>query len=49
MMGGFHLARVWHFAVLCALLLFLIGHLIMVLIHGWNNFVSMLSGMEEKP
>ncbi len=49
LMGGFHLARVWHFAVLCALLLFLIGHLIMVIIHGWNNFVSMLSGWKKNP
>jgi thiosulfate reductase cytochrome b subunit len=40
---------VWHFVALCALLLFLIGHLMMVIIHGWNNFVSMLTGWKKNP
>jgi thiosulfate reductase cytochrome b subunit len=43
-MGGFHLARVWHFLAMCGFLAFIPGHLIMVLLHGWNNFFSMLSG-----
>jgi Ni/Fe-hydrogenase b-type cytochrome subunit len=47
LMGGFHWARVWHFYVLCALLLFVLGHLIMVILHGWSNFTSMLTGWKR--
>jgi Ni/Fe-hydrogenase b-type cytochrome subunit len=49
LMGGFHLARLWHFGVLCALIFFVIGHLVMVLLHGWNNFMSMISGWKRDP
>ena len=49
LMGGFHLARVWHFAVMWAILFFLFGHLVMVVLHGWNNFVSMLTGWKKDP
>jgi Ni/Fe-hydrogenase b-type cytochrome subunit len=49
LMGGFHWARVWHFCVLCALLLFVLGHLIMVILHGWSNFTSMLTGWKRDP
>ncbi len=48
-MGGFHLARVWHFAVMCGLLAFVFGHLVMVILHGWNNFTSMLTGWKKNP
>ena len=48
-MGGFHWARVWHFCVLCAMLLFVLGHLIMVILHGWNNFTSILTGWKRNP
>jgi Ni/Fe-hydrogenase b-type cytochrome subunit len=47
LMGGFHWARLWHFCVLCALLLFVLGHLVMVILHGWNNFMSMLTGWKR--
>jgi Ni/Fe-hydrogenase b-type cytochrome subunit len=47
--GGFHLTRIWHFLVLCGFLSFIPGHLIMVLLHGWNNFFSMLSGWKRNP
>ena len=49
MMGGFHWARVWHFAVMWAILFFLLGHLIMVILHGWSNFASMLTGWKKNP
>ena len=49
LMGGFHYARIWHFAVMAGFLSFIGGHLIMVLLHGWNNFVSMLSGWKKNP
>ena len=48
-MGGFHLARLWHFLVMWAVLFFLLGHLVMVVLHGWNNFVSMLTGWKTDP
>lgn len=48
-MGGFHLARAWHFAVMCGLLGFVFGHLVMVVLHGWNNFTSMLTGWKKNP
>ncbi len=47
--GGFRLARIWHFAVMAAFLLFIVGHLIMVALHGWNNFVSMMTGWKRDP
>lgn len=49
LMGGFHWARLWHFLVMWALVFFVIGHLIMVLLHGWNNFLSMLTGWKNDP
>jgi thiosulfate reductase cytochrome b subunit len=30
-------------------LFFVLGHLIMVVLHGWNNFVSMLTGWKTDP
>jgi Ni/Fe-hydrogenase b-type cytochrome subunit len=48
-MGGFHYARIWHFAVMWAILFFVLGHLVMVILHGWNNFVSMLTGWKKDP
>ena len=47
--GGFHLTRVWHFLAMCGFLSFIPGHLIMVLLHGWNNFYSMLTGWKKNP
>ena len=47
--GGFHLTRVWHFAAMCGFLAFIPGHLIMVVLHGWSNFLSMLSGWKREP
>ena len=49
LMGGFHLARLWHFLVMWAILFFLVGHLVMVVLHGWNNFMSMVSGWKRAP
>jgi Ni/Fe-hydrogenase b-type cytochrome subunit len=47
--GGFHLTRLWHFAAMCGFLAFIPGHLIMVVLHGWANFYSMLSGWKREP
>ena len=47
--GGFHYARIVHFAAMCGFLAFIAGHLIMVVLHGWRNFESMWTGWMEKP
>ncbi|HTY56945.1 MAG TPA: cytochrome b/b6 domain-containing protein [Candidatus Binataceae bacterium] len=49
LMGGYRLARVWHFAVMTAFLMFIVGHLVMVALHGWSNFVSILTGWKRNP
>src|SRR5271154_275106 len=49
LLGGFHLTRIWHFAAMCGFLAFIPGHLIMVLLHGWSNFFSILSGWKREP
>lgn len=49
MMGGFHLIRVWHFLAMCGFLAFIPGHLLMVALHGFNNFFSMISGWKRAP
>ena len=48
-LGGFGLARLWHFVAICAFLAFIPGHLIMVALHGWQNFYSMLTGWKRGP
>jgi Ni,Fe-hydrogenase I cytochrome b subunit len=35
--------------VMWAILGFVLGHLVMVILHGWNNFVSMLTGWKKDP
>jgi Ni/Fe-hydrogenase b-type cytochrome subunit len=49
MMGGFHYARLWHFIIMWAMLAFVFGHLAMVVLHGWSNAVSMLTGWKKDP
>jgi thiosulfate reductase cytochrome b subunit len=48
-MGGFHWARLWHFLIMWAMLAFVFGHLVMVVLYGWNNFVSMFTGWKKDP
>ena len=48
-MGGYHYARIWHFISMCGFVAFIPGHLIMVALHGWNNFYSMLTGWKNNP
>ena len=47
--GGFDLVRLWHFAAMIGFLAFVPGHLVMVALHGWNNFTSMLTGWKRDP
>ena len=49
MLGGFRLARIWHFLAMCGFVAFIPGHLIMVALHGWNNFYSMITGWKGDP
>lgn len=47
--GGFKLVRFWHFTSMCGFLLFIVGHIVMVILHGWNNFLSILVGWKQNP
>ena len=47
--GGYGNARLVHFLAMCGLLSFIPGHLVMVAIHGWDNFASMLTGWKHRP
>lgn len=47
--GGFHYARIIHFAAMCGFLAFIPGHIIMVILHGWHNFLAMLTGWKKNP
>jgi Ni/Fe-hydrogenase b-type cytochrome subunit len=47
--GGYHGARLIHFLAMCGILAFIPGHLIMVALHGWDNFTSMLTGWKQRP
>jgi thiosulfate reductase cytochrome b subunit len=49
LLGGFGLIRVFHFAAMCGFFAFIPGHLIMVALHGWNNFYSMITGWKRNP
>lgn len=47
--GGYHLTRIWHFLAMCGFWAFVPGHLVMVALHGWENFASMLVGWKRNP
>jgi Ni/Fe-hydrogenase b-type cytochrome subunit len=49
LMGGFGMVRMWHFCTMLALVSFIAVHLVMVALHGWNNFYSMLAGWKKDP
>ena len=46
-LGGFRVARILHFAAMCGLLAFIPGHVLMVVLHGWQNFAGMWTGGKE--
>ena len=49
LMGGFGWTRIWHFAAMCGFVAFVPVHLVMVALHGWANFASMLVGWKADP
>ncbi|MBB6272271.1 thiosulfate reductase cytochrome b subunit [Pedobacter cryoconitis] len=46
--GGYHLARIFHFALTIGYVLFFIIHIVQVILAGWNNFRAVVSGFEVK-
>jgi len=46
-MGGFGKVRLWHFGAMLGLASFVPGHVVMVMIHGWGNFRSMITGWKQ--
>lgn len=47
--GGYDTARIWHFIFASSFLFFLAGHILMVFIAGWSNFVSIITGWKNMP
>jgi Ni/Fe-hydrogenase b-type cytochrome subunit len=47
--GGYHGSRLVHFLAMCGLLAFVPGHVVMVALHGWDNFASMFTGWKRHP
>lgn len=46
--GGYHFARILHFALTIGYVLFFLIHVIQVALAGWNNFRSVVTGFEVK-
>ncbi len=44
--GGYHVARILHFAFTIGYVLFFVIHVLQVVLAGWNNFRSVVSGFE---
>lgn len=44
--GGYYLARIEHFILTIGYVLFFLIHIMQVIIAGWNNFRSVISGFE---
>lgn len=50
--GGYHFARILHFALTIGYLFFFLIHIVQVMLAGWNNFRAVIAGfevVEEKP
>ena len=45
--GGYDAARIWHFFFTVSFIFFFAGHIIMVIIAGWWNFVSIITGWKR--
>jgi thiosulfate reductase cytochrome b subunit len=46
--GGFDVARVWHFWLMWIFLFFLVPHLVLVFVDGWDTLRSMIVGWSTK-
>ncbi len=47
LLGGYEWARAEHFIITILFVLFFLVHIIQVVIAGWNNFRSMITGLEK--
>ena len=45
--GGYDTARIWHCLFTAGFVLFFAGHILMVIIAGWSNFVSIITGWKS--
>ena len=45
--GGYDTARIWHFIFTAGFTFFFMGHILMVIIAGWSNFVSIITGWKS--
>lgn len=45
MLGGYEWARIEHFTLTILFILFFLVHIIQVILAGWNNFQSMITGL----
>ena len=46
LLGGYEWARIEHFTITMLFALFFVVHIIQVIVAGWNNFRSMVTGFE---
>jgi thiosulfate reductase cytochrome b subunit len=46
LLGGYAMARIWHFCLTIGYVLFFVVHVAQVIRAGWNNFRSMVTGWE---
>jgi len=44
--GGYHFARILHFALTIGYVFFFLIHVVQVILAGWRNFSSVISGFE---
>jgi thiosulfate reductase cytochrome b subunit len=49
LLGGYEMARAEHFIITILFCLFFLVHIIQVVLAGWNNFRSMITGFEVEP
>jgi len=50
--GGYDAARAWHFFFMLSIVFFFFGHIFLVIISGWSNLVSIITGwkrISDKP
>jgi thiosulfate reductase cytochrome b subunit len=49
LLGGYRMARAEHFVLTVGYVLFFLVHIIQVVLAGWNNFMSVIRGIEVLP
>ena len=49
LLGGYEWARAEHFILTILFTLFFVVHIVQVILAGWNNFRSMVTGLDVLP